>query len=164
MDRVGWHTVTRRLLIVCLTLGAALMLAACGGDSSSAAKPAIASPIPHEAQVIAVVDEIFPEAHPGVYGYCSVSRADADCPMTERLTQRLLDEKMPICRCQNASSTRQIEVETYEGGAVAHVSMYEGRVTYDLVMVLNDDELLVDDQTCNGDAATSIYNSPVRIC
>jgi hypothetical protein len=77
----------------------------------------------------------------------------------------LIDTGMPICRCQNGSSTRQIEVETYEGGAIAHVTMYEGRTTYDLIMVLNEDgSLLVDDQTCNGNITSSIYNDPIELC
>jgi hypothetical protein len=162
MDRIGWHTVTRRLLIVCLTLGAVLMLVACGGDSE--ARPAIRGPVPQEAQVISVAQEIFPEVHPGVFGACPLHVMDAGCPMTMRLQDRLLEAKISICRCQNGSSTREIEVDAYPGGAVAHVIMYEGRVTYNLIMVMDDGALLVGDVTCGGDARTSIYNDPVGPC
>ena len=165
MQRIGWHPLSRKVLVVCLMFGACLMLMACGGESSEANKPAIAWPIPHEAQAVAVAEEIFPEAHPGVYGHCSLHLMDVGCPMTLRLQDRLLDAKVSICRCQNGSGTRKIEVERYEGGAVAHVTMYEGHATYDLIMVLDDDGvLLVDDQTCNGDPKTSIYNDPLGPC
>jgi hypothetical protein len=84
---------------------------------------------------------------------------DAPCPLTERLRDRLAELQVTICRCQNGSATREIDVEVLPGGAVAHVTMYEGRATYDLIMVLDEDgHLLVDDQTCNGDPKTSIYN------
>ena len=85
--------------------------------------------------------------------------------MTARLQNRLGDLQMTLCRCQNGSSTRQVTVETYRGGAVAHVAMYQGRATYDLIMVVDEhNTLLVHDQTCNGDPKTSIYINPVEIC
>ena len=156
MDRIGWHPLTRRVLIACLALGTALMLVACSGDSGHGANPA--APTPTEPQVIATAEDVFPGS-PGSYGACT-EIMDASCPLTQRLWDRLAElGGMKICRCQNGSATREIEVEVRPGGALAHVTMYEGRATYDLIMVLTEDgTLLVDDQTCNGDPKTSIYN------
>jgi hypothetical protein len=131
------------------------MAVACGGDSEGEVRPA--TPAPTEAQVIAAAEAVFPGS-PGSYGACT-DLMDAPCPLTRRLQARLAELGTKICRCQNGSATRDIEVEVRPGGAVAHVTMYEGRATYDLIMVLDGDgTLLVDDQTCNGDSKTSIYN------
>jgi hypothetical protein len=136
-------------------IGLVLMAVACGGDSEGRGNPV--TPAPTEAQAIAAAEAVFPGS-PGSYGACT-ELMDAPCPLTRRLSDRLSELRTKICRCQNGSATREIDVEVRPGSAVAHVTMYEGLATYDLIMVLDEDgNLLVDDQTCNGDPKTSIYN------
>jgi hypothetical protein len=155
MERTQHRSWSRRLAITCAAIGLALLVVACGGDSEGRASPA--TPTPTEAQVIAAAEAVFPGS-PGSYGACT-ELMDAPCPLTRRLWDRLTELRTKICRCQNGSATREIEVEVRPGGAIAHVTMYEGRAIYDLVMILDEDGyLLVDDQTCNGDPKTSIYN------
>jgi hypothetical protein len=155
MERTNHHSWSLALAMACAGLGLALMAVACGGDSEGRGNPV--TPAPTEAQVIAAAEAVFPGS-PGSYGACT-ELMDAPCPLTRRLWDRLSELRAKICRCQNGSATREIEAEVRPGGAIAHVTMYEGRATYDLIMVLDEEgNLLVDDQTCNGDPRTSIYN------
>ena len=161
MERTRRNSWSRTLAIAGLGIALTLMAVACSGDSEGRGRPA--TPAPTEAQVIAAAEAVFPGS-PGRYGACT-ELMDAPCPLTRRLWDRLSELRAKICRCQNGSGTREIEVEVRPGGAIAHVTMYEGRATYDLIMILDEDGyLLVDDQTCNGDAKTSIYNDPMVLC
>ena len=161
MERTRRNSWSCTIAIACLGLGLALMAVACGGDSEGSGRPA--TPAPSEAQAIAAAENVFPGT-PGSYGACT-DLMDAPCPLTVRLQDRLRELETKICRCRNGSATREIEVEVRPGGAIAHVTMYEGHATYDLIMVLDEDGvLLVDDQTYNGDPKTSIYNDPMVLC
>jgi len=155
MERAHHRIWSRIFAITCAGIGLTLLAVACGGDSEGSGRPT--TPAPTEAQAIAAAEAVFP-GNPGSYGACT-ELMDAPCPLTKRLQDRLRELDTKICRCRNGSGTREIEVEVRPGGAVARVTMYEGRATYDLIMILDEDgNLLVDDQTCNGDPKTSIYN------
>ena len=150
-------------------LGSALLAAAfalvvaCGGGPRQPATPTL-QPVPTTAEVIAVAQATFPGAPKGPYGGCLIGRdPQHECPITDRLRQRLQTIQVMMCLCQNGSLDQKITVETYAGGAVAHVTMWQGQ-RRDLFMIFSPDgRLLVDDETfddssCSGNADLSVYD------
>jgi hypothetical protein len=113
-----------------------------------------------EAELIGVAQAIFPEVTGGFFVGCD-TLANAECPVTDRLRQRLdSDSFVRLCRCQNASDTREIEplVERLDdGGGIVRVTLYEANTSYDLVVIAGAAGWLLDDQYCAGRPETSIY-------
>lgn len=111
-------------------------------------------------ELIAIAEAIFPEVTEGVFVGCD-TLANAECPLTARLRQRVdSDSFVNLCRCQNASGTREIEPlseRLEDGGGIVRVVLYEGNTSYDLVVVADDSGWLLDDQYCSGRPETSIY-------
>ena len=172
-----------RMAAIASIAGLGLLLLACGRDDSPApgpASPATGEPTaivatevptpmaepPTATPVVAITDEeliaIAEAVYPGeaVYASCDVT-VDGVCPVTSRLKARLADADVLLCRCQNGSATREIDVlpdRLEDGGGVVRVTMWEGNWGFDLVVVPVDGVWLVDDQRCAGRPETSIYD------
>lgn len=147
-------------LLALLTL--TLVLVACSSSEASnppegPVEPAAAS----EAALREVGERIYPQAAQFVfYGVCGSNGDLSTCPLTERLAQHLKASGLTLCRCQNPSETRSITVEPKDSGGITRVSLFGGKVSFDLHVVNVDGRLLVDDQTCTGKGVeTSIYTS-----
>ena len=145
--------------ILPLILWASLGIGCGDGDDDAELTPSVA-----ELEQIAM--QVFPETAPGssIYAACGPSTQFEPCPLTERLKDRLNEVKISLCRCQNASDTRVIAVRPEPGGGFAEVTMFRGSYVLRLIVVEEDGTFLVDDETCGGDPATSIYTDPVGPC
>jgi hypothetical protein len=111
-----------------------------------------------DAELIVLAEAIYPGDT--AFASCDIGGNTANCPVTERLADTLKDPNTLLCRCQNGSTTREIAVipeRLPDGGGIVRVSMWEGRVRFDLVVVHEGDEWLVDDQYCSGRPETSIH-------
>ncbi len=124
-------------------------------------KPPTATPMPvvSDAELIALAEAIFPKVGDSIYAACD-TRTDLDCPITTRLRLRVASPDVRLCRCQNASNTREIEAldeRSDDGGGIVRVTMYQGNTIYDLVVVREGGDWRVDDEYCAGQPETSIY-------
>jgi len=176
-----------------LLLAATVLLASCGGVTTSTAtasgspapSPRASSPGPSAspataAAITQLAYEVFPpstpQSHPpGTVGYVECEFAAgvdfqfSNCPVTARFLTRLQqnpsasDEARPFCRCQNILPNRNITPESTPSGGIAHVDL--GNAHIDLVMTIQDGRLLVDDSQCPGQGpASSYYVDPVPPC
>ncbi len=116
-------------------------------------------PAVSDAELIALAEAIFPEVGEGLLYVGCDTRADIECPITDHLRLRLASPGVILCRCQNSSNRRDIEAlagRSQDGGGVVRVTMFLD-TSYDLVVVRDGGEWLVDDEYCAGQPATSIY-------
>jgi hypothetical protein len=141
------------LVVVVLVAVAVLALALTGGGGNTTAQLS--------SDLVAVGEEVFPfQSQFGYYGVCGVDGNLSNCPYTDRLRQRLTQESATLCRCQNPSQSREVSAQVSGSGGVVAVTLWDGRVTYDLEIVSVGGRLLVDDETCHGQGAdTSIYQT-----
>jgi hypothetical protein len=107
-----------------------------------------------------LAEGVFPAVAPLTYASCD-DRVDRECPITPRLESRLADPSVRLCRCQNTSTTREIEAlrgRRSDGGGFVRVTLFNGGLSHDLVVVRGPDgEWLVDDEYCADRPDTSIY-------
>jgi hypothetical protein len=127
------------------------------------------------AELTAVAAAMFPADPSGGYTSCENVPGRAgpptydSCPVTSRLKSRLLQIQSltpeflasPICRCQSTSDKRDILATSDGLAGTALVMLFGGTVKLELAIVQEGGQLLVDDMRCAGDAASSIYNTPV---
>jgi hypothetical protein len=91
------------------------------------------------------------------------------CPVTARLESRLRSDDTrgsnPVCRCQSADPMTFAPAAVSGSTATVTVNV-SARTSYTLVFTLaaDGDRWVVDDITCGGNAATSIYLTPIRSC
>jgi hypothetical protein len=150
----------RKLIVVVFAVAAAA-LSACGpsqaasGVGSTAAPPGSMT----KQQIVALAETVFPkEAQYAYYGVCGADGNVTPCPYTDRLKARLTELRATLSRAQNPSLTREITAEILSPNAgIAHVKLFEGRMTLDLWVVMREQALLVDDEICAGRKDTSIY-------
>lgn len=138
-----------------------------------AATPVATASTPTAAEVEAVARRIFPSDGSGGFGECDRGDDLSACPVTPRLSARLLEHPTsgsgggaaPFCRCQATSSDLTVTVDAISPG-LAHVALFSGSDRIDLSVIRSGGQLLVDDTTCTGkDAATtSIYAASVPAC
>ncbi|HUZ02437.1 MAG TPA: hypothetical protein VMU89_18985 [Thermomicrobiaceae bacterium] len=130
---------------------------ATAGGATSPASPATGTV--SVAALVAIGEQLFPATPDGAaYIECSNGgNVYANCPITDRLQQRLQQAMVTLCRCQNPAQTRTVAADATATGGVIHVSL--GSQRFDLVAVQVGGRLLVDDQRCQGGgASTSIYS------
>jgi uncharacterized protein YvpB len=132
---------------------AGLLVAACGTTSSpttgGAAATVTAIPTadaPTLAELVGIGEHVFiPAPTGGGYVDCSGGGGDfSGCPVTYRLATDLQRAGLTLCRCQNASDTRQISAEVVPGGGVVHVALFRGTLRLDLGVGRHDGRWLVD--------------------
>jgi hypothetical protein len=110
-------------------------------------------------ELSAIGETIFPAVGDVGFAACD-NLQDAECPLTDRLRLRVSDPNVRLCRCQNISSTREVEPlseRREDGGGIVRVTLYEGTTSHDLVVVASGGEWLVDDDFCTGRPETSIH-------
>jgi hypothetical protein len=111
-------------------------------------------------ELISLAEIVFPAVGPLTFVSCD-NLVDRECPFTERLQARVADPNVDMCRCQNSSTTREIEPlqgRRSDGGGIVRVSVFNGGLVHDLVVVRSPDGgWLVDDEYCAGRPDTSIY-------
>jgi len=135
-----------------------------------------------EAEVRAVVDGVFVQGifldDPMLYAECQYYHGGEPtfkaCPLTPRLEARLTSHigRFPprygagaFCRCLAVSGDIEVATTIRDDAATAHVRLFGGAETVDLVLTLSQGYLLVDDIQCNGrGAASSIYVDPIPSC
>ncbi len=149
-----------KLIFIVPAIAAGILLAACGGTSTTASPSA--SPPPNVAQdLVAVARVTFPYvAQYKYYAVCGLTGDTSQCPYTERLKSRLAAAKVTLCPCQNPASSLDVTATPTQTGGIAHVVLGYGAapIKLDLVIVRSGGQLLVDDELCTGAAgSTSIY-------
>ena len=154
-----------RKLIVVGFAAVAASFSACG-PSQSTGGPVTAPAPPGSVtsqQITALAETVFPnEAQYAYYGVCGVDGNVTACPYTDRLKARLTELRATLTRAQNPSQTREITAEILSPNAgIAHVRLFQGRMTLDLWVVRRGETLLVDDEICGGRKDTSIYATVV---
>jgi len=135
-----------------------------------------------EAQVRAVVDGVFVQGifldDPTLYAECQYYHGGEPtfkaCPLTPRLEARLTSHigRFPprygagaFCRCLAVSRDIAVATTIHKDTATAHVRLFGGAETVDLVLALSQGYLLVDDIQCNArGTASSIYVDPIPSC
>jgi hypothetical protein len=113
-------------------------------------------------QIVALAETVFPkEAQYAYYGVCGGDANVSACPYTDRLKARLTELRGTLLRgAQNPSLTREVTAEIMSPNAgIAHVRLFQGRMTLDVWAVRRGEALLVDDETCAGRKDTSIYTA-----
>jgi hypothetical protein len=120
-----------------------------------------APPVPTVTVLVEVGQNIFPKILPaGDYGICGLTSPDAsECPITQRLRQRLVEARTTLgWGAQNPSTTRTITAEVIGNGGVAHVVLFGGRTHIDLVILFDTGLWRVDDEVCtSATVPVSIY-------
>lgn len=156
----------RKLMMAALILVAGV-LAGCGATSTGANGDPIASSGSDMSsqEIVAVAEETFPqESQYQYYVVCGVDGNLTGCPYTDRLKARLRETGQTLGRAQNPSSTFTVRADVIgRDSGVAHVVMFQGRQAMDLIVIKTGGRVLVDDETCTGRAATSIY-APLVAC
>jgi hypothetical protein len=160
--------------IIVVAIGG-MVLASCAGG---AAKTPSASPTANPAEVsalIAVAEKAIPfyltlNGCPGcpkynVYADCAWAAGIwgySVCPISPRLNAYFQRHMYALCRvCTQGSPTRTMTAEPTPTGGIVHVSLYDGLLRLDLIMVTVNGQYLVDDSVCTGGGPeTSIYNPP----
>jgi uncharacterized protein YvpB len=164
----------RRILIV----GVALLLAACSLPNTGAAPETRALPAPPDPTstpaapaildtrgVIQTAEAIFPQV-PGKTTFydCSTAVTLFNCPLTDRLHNRLQAAQINLCNCKQPSPDRKVTAELEGGRGIAHVRLYGGLFKVDLIVVPVGERLLVDDERLTGGGPeTSIHAVTVEV-
>jgi hypothetical protein len=149
-------------LIVVGVAAVTVALSACGPPQSTGGPvttPATSGSVTTQ-QIVALAETVFPkEAQYGYYGVCGGDANVSACPYTDRLKARLTELRGTLLRgAQNPSQTREVTAEIMSPNAgIAHVRLFQGRMTLDVWVVRRGEVLLVDDETCAGRKDTSIY-------
>lgn len=156
-----------------LLLLGAIIVSACGqavsagnGKPTTTASPAPATPT--VSQLTAVGEQLFPSIPQyGYYAECinypEHGAADASkgndysaCPLTDGMRVRLQQTQAHLCPCeQNPSTSRQILAQPRPGGGLLTVSLYQGQVAVELVVVSVNGRLLVADEPAKGSFETT---------
>lgn len=114
--------------------------------------------VPEQAEAHSVADDTFPYVGHS-YSVCGLNGDTSKCPFTERLKTRLQQARATLCRCQNPWNDRTIGADATLVGWTAHVRM-GGAWKFDLLLVRENGQLLVDDEVCAGAGpSTSIFAS-----
>jgi hypothetical protein len=135
-----------------------------------------------EGSVRAVVDGVFVQGvfldDPKLYAECQYYHGGDPsfkaCPLTARLEARLTSRTghFPprygagaFCRCLAVSADIAVSAALGRDEATAHVRLFGGSQTVDLLLVRSSGYLLVDDIQCGGKgSSSSIYIDPIPPC
>lgn len=162
-------SVIRSLVLAAAVIGLALGVAGSSSAPASAASAGGATPI---AAVVAVFGAF--SGAPAQANCAPVSGRVAGCPITARLRYRLehaSENGNILCRCQNPPRTIRWALQD-ANPFVAHVATRwyygptTGRPAYTLIVTVarEADGWKVDESTCAGRPATSIYQPPAGPC
>lgn len=164
------------------TSGEATPAASATVAGSAAPPPATATPVPTAtpAQLIAVIDRLYPPAPGGGYAVCDTGEDQSfpNCPFSARLLKRVQDIYAqqraspgpgyadPVCGCQNFSQDRSVSATAdAAGGGDARVTMFGGSDHINVVIVASGGRLLVDDiNFCSETPPVSIYADQAARC
>jgi len=125
------------------------------------------------ADLVALGDQIFPagpdetsQSGGTAYNSCGPFTNYPPCPLTPRLQARLQQIKYWLCRgCGTGAISRNITATPTATGGMVHSAMgtRDGTAeSFDLIVVNQGGQLLVDDELCAGGGPdTSIYKDPV---